>query len=652
MSSKIIEYAGYVAPKATDWNTVLGEVETDLVGQVDKRVKQREADLNIQQETEAAINDFTTGVSQDFTDYVSRGVESNRGLMMEYTKKLHRNEINSTQYRMLMNRVTNDWKQFGEFSNGFEKNLELFNTRQSDKTGSTLEGFSAERFARAADFKNKQLVPQASSGGLFSVTTGKDGKPIKSEIINMNQLNNVNAQLINRQDLQATIKSITDKAGNFKSVIGDEPIESVEGISKRLAERDPKLLQDYNNLIDGIYNTVLTGPPNQVASNLADNILNDKNQKYFPYQKGDLDKGGRFEGRDAEDGVLMVQESDGNFGAQLTDAQKKKLREKSKAIADTQLGFEEVYLKENLDREKLDLEEAKLEEAKRAKIAAEKNKLKLARIKKPKTGDTSTEPDYKPYTQLLESFDAKDASRIIANPKVVDAVYSKNGTELVVNLKGTDKTPGGTETYSTTDKEGQKAIARLMNPDLDQAEIDELFDKDYNSYLDKEGNILKQEDRQQVARDEVIVIDEADFTQKITEKGRTTPTNYSFDNFIKNKDLGNKLTYTKDVALNTGILDLKDIDNLDIEKTTVGDDPLFMKLSYTLPDGKKIESDPMDSDPYFDFGDLGKEGNKDIFENFLQELRKELYFKGETPKDKKSAPKEESGTNVEIDENL
>ena len=354
MSSKIIEYAGYVAPKATDWNTVLGEVETDLVGQVDKRVKQREADLNIQQETEAAINDFTTGVSQDFTDYVSRGVESNRGLMMEYTKKLHRNEINSTQYRMLMNRVTNDWKQFGEFSNNFEKNLEVFNTRQSDKTGSTLEGFSAERFARAADFKNKQLVPQASSGGLFSVTTGKDGKPIKSEIINMNQLNNVSAQLINRQDLQATIKSITDKAGDFKSVIGDAPIESVEGISKRLAERDPKLLQDYNNLIDGIYNTVLTGPPNQVASNLADNILNDKNQKYFPYQKGDLDKGGRFEGRDAEDGVLMVQESDGNFGAQLTDAQKKKLREKSKAIADTQLGFEEVYLKENLEREKLD----------------------------------------------------------------------------------------------------------------------------------------------------------------------------------------------------------------------------------------------------------------------------------------------------------
>lgn len=654
MSSKIIEYAGYVAPKATDWDTVLGEVETELVGQVNKRVKQRETDLKIQQETEAAINDFTTGVSQDFSDYVSRGVEANRNLMMTYTNQLRSNKINSTQYKMLMNRVTNDWKQFGEFSNNFEKNIELFNTRSRNEDSSVIEIFNAERFAKAADFKNKQLVPQATSGGLFSVTTGKDGKPIKSEIINMNQLNNVNAQLVDRQDLQATIKSITDKAGDFKSVIGETPIESVEGISKRLAERDPKLLQDYNNLIDGIYNTVLTGPPNQVASNLADNILNNKNQKYFTYQEGDLGKGGRFEGRDAEDGVLMVQESDGNWGAQLTDGQKQRLREKSKAIADTQLGFEEVYLKENLNREKLDLEEAKLEEAKRKEIAAEKNKLKLARIKnKPKPGDTPTEPDYKPYTQLLESFESKDASRVTSNPKVIDAKYSKNGTELIVYLKGTDKNPdGGSETYSTTDKEGQKAIARLMNPDLDQAEIDELFDKDYNSYVDEEGNILKQEDRQQVARDEVIVIDEADFTQKIKvgDKSET----YSFDNFIDNDWEDNalkKVQYVKDLALNSGILDLKDFDNLDIEVVdkgtgSLGDDD-FMKITYTMPDGRVIESDTLDNDPFPGKGKSTKE-NKDIFENFLQELRKELYFKGETPKDKKPAPKEEGTSAVDM----
>lgn len=658
MSSKIIEYAGYVAPKATDWDTVLGEVETDLVGQVNKRVKQRETDLNIQQETEAAINDFTTGVSQDFTDYVSRGVEANRDLMMTYTKQLRSNKINSTQYKMLMNRVTNDWKQFGEFSTNFEKNIELFNTRSRTEDGSVIELFNARRFAEAADFDNKQLVPQAVSGGLFAVTKDKNGKPIKSEIVNMNQLNNVNAQLVDRQDLQATIKSITDKAGDFKSVIGTEPIESVEGISKRLAERDPKLLQDYNNLIDGIYNTVLTGPPNQVASNLADNILNNKNQKYFTYKKGDLDKGGRFEGRDAEDGVLMVQESDNNWGAQLTDGQKQRLREKSKAIADTQLGFEEVYLKKNL-------EEEKLKEQKRAAKAREK------RLRKKDEGGDPKEPDYKPYTQLLESFESKDASRIISNPKVIDAVYSKNGGELVVTLTGTDKTPGVTETYLTTDKEGQKAIARLMNPDLDQAEIDELFDKDYNSYVDKEGNILGQEDRQQVGKDMVIVIDETDFTQKITEKGRTTPSDYSFKSFITSTDLKDKVTYTKDLALNSGILDLKDLDNLDIEVVDAakltestrfdgrsfpfGSSNDYMKLTYTMPDGKIIESEILDNDPLKGYGDLGEQGNKDIFENFLQELRKELYFKvekapkeKETPKDNKPAPKEEGTSAVDM----
>ena len=642
MSSKIIEYAGYVAPKATDWDTVLGEVETELVGQVNKRVRQRETDLKIQQETEAAINDFTTGVSQDFSDYVSRGVEANRNLMMTYTNQLRSNKINSTQYKMLMNRVTSDWKQFGEFSTNFEKNIELFNTRSRTEEGSVIELFNAERFAKAADFKNKQLVPQATSGGLFAVTKDKNGKPIKSEIINMNQLNNVNAQLVDRQDLQATIKSITDKAGDFSSVIGKTPIESVEGISKRLAERDPKLLEDYNNLIDGIYNTVLTGPPNQVASNLADNILNNKNQKYFTYKKGDLDKGGRFEGRDAEDGVLMIQESDGNWGAQLTDGQKQRLREKSKAIADTQLGFEEVYLKENLDREKL-------KEQKRASIA-NLNEKKRASIAKAKAaagdGDDPKEPDYKPYTQLLESITSKDPARVISNPKVENAEYSKNGTELIVYLKGTDKNPnGGSKTYLTNTKEGQKAIARLMNIDskISDLKFDELFDKDYNSYVDKEGNILGQEDRKKVPRDEVIVIDEADFKQKI--KVGDKPITYSFDNFIDDDWSDNapkKVQYVKDLALNTGILDLKDFDNLDIEVVdkgtgSLGDDD-FMKITYTMPDGRVIESDTLDNDPGLAQGKSTKE-NKDIFENFLQELRKELYFKGENQKVKETPTK-------------
>ena len=546
---------------------------------------------------------------------------------MKYTKMLRSNEINSTQYKRLMNRVNSDWQQFGQFSKDFEDRLENMNERRKKLDSSVIESFNAERIASAADFKNKQLVPNASSGGLYSISY-KDGKPVKNEIIHMNELNNFRAQLVDRVDLNKTIGAVTSKAGNFKLAIGDAPIRSIEGISSRLAEADPsgRMLTEYNNLINGIYDMVLTGPPNKIASGLADNALNSKGQGYFVYQEGDLKKGGRFEGKKAEDGIKMVQQSDGSWGGELTEKQKELLKKKAKEIADVQLGFKEAYMAEDLKREKFELDEAKLEEQKRAAKVQEKlNKQKEARLAAG-DGDDKETIKAKPYTQLLESFEAKDASRITSNPKVTDAVYSKNGDELVVTLKGTDKSPGEIKTISTTDKEGQKAIARLMNPDLKESKIDELFDADYNTY--------KEEERKSVPRDEVIVIEETDFTQKMIVGDK--PVTYSFDNFI-NKDWSDnapkKVQYVKDLALNSGILDLKDTDNLDIEVVDKGTGGMFaddfMKITYTMPDGRVIESDTLDNNPGLGQGKSTKE-NKDIFENFLQELRKEIYFKEET----------------------
>jgi|TARA_R100000482_G_scaffold111215_3_gene53553 hypothetical protein len=626
MGKAIIEYAGYRAPRTTNWDKVLGEVGEDITGVVTKREKQREEDFNIQQETESAINDFTTGVSQDFSDYVSRGVEANRDLMMKYTKMLRSNQINSTQYKRLMNRVNSDWQQFGQFSKDFEKRLSDMETRRKNGDSSVIETWNGERIASAADFKNKQLVPNASSGGLYSVSYDENGKPKKTEIIHMNELNNFRGQLVDKVNLQKQIKNITDKAGDFKLAVGEAPIKSIEGISRRIAEADPsgRMLTEYNNLIDGIYNSVLTGPPNRVASALADNSLNSKGQEFFIYKEGDLAKGGKFEGRDAEDGIKMVQETDGSWGGELTEKQRELLKKKSKEIADVQLGFKEAYMAEDLSKRRLELDEAKFKEQKRAAKAKE---ARLAAA-----DDDKETIKVKPYTQLLESFEAKDASRIRSNPKVDDAFYSKNGDELVVTLKGTDKTPGTTKTISTTDKEGQKAIARLMNPDLKESKIDELFDADYDTY--------KEEDRKSVPRDEVVVLEETDFKQKVKvgDKERT----YDFDKFITDDwgDTGpEKVQYVKEVALASGILDLKDIDNLNIEVVDKGPgvipltrDDDFMKITYTMPDGRVIESDTLDNDPVPGQGKTLKENQK-MFENFLQELRKEIYFKGESDED-------------------
>ncbi len=369
MAKGIIEYAGYRAPRTTNWDKVLGEVGEDVTGAVTKRERQREEDFNIQQETESAINDFSTGVSQDFSDYVSRGVEANRDVMMKYTKMLRNNEINSTQYKRLMNRVNSDWQQFGQFSKDFETRLADMETRRKNGDSSVIETWNGERIASAADFKNKQLVPNASSGGLYSVSYGADGKPKKTEIIHMNELNNFRGQLVDKVNLQDQIKTITSKAGDFRSVIGEAPIKTAEGISQKLAEIDPKMATEYNNLIDGVYNSVLTGPPNRVASALADNSLNSKGQEFFVYKEGDLKKGGKFEGRDAENGIKMVQETDGSWGGELTEKQKELLKKKSKEIADVQLGFKEAYMAEERDF----LEETKIKAAadiKKARIAA------------------------------------------------------------------------------------------------------------------------------------------------------------------------------------------------------------------------------------------------------------------------------------------
>lgn len=375
MSKGIVEYAGYRAPRTTNWDKVLGDVGEDITGVVTKREKQREEDFKIQQETESAINDFTTGVSQDFSDYVSRGVESNRDLMMKYTKMLRSNEINSTQYKRLMNRVNSDWQQFGQFSKDFETRLADMEKRRQAGDSSVIETWNGERIASAADFKNKQLVPNASSGGLYSVSFDKDGKPNKKEIIHMNELNNFRSQLVDKVDLNKTIGAITSKAGDLKAVVGAAPLKSGQGVSEHLAELarqgkiDPQFEKDYNNLIDGIYDAVLTGPPNRVASALADNALNSQGKGFFVYQEGDLEKGGRFEGRSAEDGIKMVQQSDGSWGGELTENQKELLRKKAKQVADSQLGYKEVFMPEERDF----LKETKIKAAadiKKARIAA------------------------------------------------------------------------------------------------------------------------------------------------------------------------------------------------------------------------------------------------------------------------------------------
>ena len=653
MSKGIVEYAGYRAPKATNWDKVLGDVGEDISGVVTERQQQREEDFKIQQETESAINDFSTGVSQDFSDYVSRGVESNRDLMMKYTKMLRSNEINSTQYKRLMNRVNSDWQQFGQFSKDFEVRLADMDKRRQAGDSSVIESWNGERIASAADFKNKQLVPNASSGGLYSISY-KDGKPVKNEIIHMNELNNFRAQLVDRVDLNKNIGAVTSKAGNFKLAIGDAPIRSIEGISSRLAEADPsgRMLTEYNNLINGIYDMVLTGPPNKIASGLADNALNSKGQGYFVYQEGDLEKGGRFEGKKAEDGIKMVQQSDGSWGGELTEKQRELLKKKAKEIADVQLGFKEAYMAEDLSKRRLELDEAKLREQKRATKEKEKSKG---------TGFGETEEDQIKIYRNTNAVATGEEVSLLDGQKFGGSTISNSRVSGDGRFIYFDKIGRDGKVIEGADGQGQIEIVGEDGESKNRTQIGKILFSKQNAFdvqeaYNKGKKLVPVEDREEIEKVEAGEFNKLDkFYGEETEDNKSKRTelgNVMVNTFRTKDDTETKgdeqvfkksdarFSYLKGLIDDLGYTDIN-IDDLEIVVTT-DPGPLSegtQKLRY-----KGIETEDFVLDPN-DSLDTGDSELNDVISKVSDFLYKAQTEGGKSIEDKKEVT-------VEIDENL
>ena len=657
MSKGIVEYAGYKAPKATNWDKVLGDVGEDISGVVTERQQQREEDFKIQQETESAINDFSTGVSQDFSDYVSRGVEANRDLMMKYTKMLRSNEINSTQYKRLMNRVNSDWQQFGQFSKDFEDRLENMNERRKKLDSSVIESFNAERIASAADFKNKQLVPNASSGGLYSISY-KDGKPVKNEIIHMNELNNFRAQLVDRVDLNKTIGAITSKAGDLKAVVGSAPLKSGQGVSEHLAQLardgkiDPQFAVDYDNMINGVYDMVLSGPPNKIASALADNALNSEGQGYFVYKEGDLKKGGRFEGKKAEDGIKMVQQSDGSWGGELTENQKELLRKKAKQVADSQLGYKEVFMAEERDF----LEETKI------KAAADIKKAKIAASAKSKgKGFGETEEDQIKIYRNTNAVATGEEVSLLDGQKFGGSTISNSRVSGDGRFIYFDKIGRDGKVIEGADGQGQIEIVGENGESKNRTQIGKILFSKQNAFdvqeaYNKGKKLVPVEDRKEIEKVEAGEFNKLDkFYGEETEdnKSKRTELGDVMVNTFRTKDdtetkgdeqvfkkSDARFSYLKGLIDDLGYTDIN-IDDLEIVVTT-DPGPLSegtQKLRY-----KGIETEDFVLDPN-DSLDTGDSELNDVISKVSDFLYKAQTEGGKSIEDKKEVT-------VEIDENL
>ncbi len=621
--NNIVEYGGYQPAQPTDWDKIFDKGEEEIQGVLDARQEERDKNDEVFNTTEAALTDFTTGVSQDFGNYIGAGLEENRNLTMNMYKKLKNNEISSTQYRMFLNRQQQDWAEMGTFSKEYEARLAELEKRKAGlvdpATGKVQQSsiieyeYFANEIAQAANFGNKKLVPNASTGGLYSVTYDESsGKAIKSSVMSTQELNNFQKQKVNKVDLTNMIAGYTDRINDteLKAVIfnNQEAIKRAGGLSKYLAETDSRFAASYNSFITSVEDAVTKLPPNQVASALADNVSPGKmvngepvisnTGNWFVYS----DKS-ELKGKDASLGVLMVKQQDGSMAAELTEDQRKYLRANTKNIADTQLGYEEEfgvdYTKEKMDvdiektkiQSQTDIEEAKLRKQQgvtEASIKADADKYKADQTLEGKKVENADKPiaTDTPYTNVILTAikDKSTKALTAANPDVIESSsWSPNGQFVTIN-----KTDDTSEKLDMTKEDDQIAYIKYYYPNEDdQQRILQQFKDDKGSYSADELST------------HVGTADESVTGDVFKFKGTTASGEpYSFSDFIRDDyetNDGNKDRFVVDYFGSMGVQTPLDASNFTTSLDQSGDN---MTYTYTSPNGLKVKSDAIIADAY------------------------------------------------------
>ena len=618
--NNIVEYGGYQPAKPTDWGKIFDEGEEEIQGVLDTRQAERDKNDEVFNTTEAALTDFTTGVSQDFGKYIGDGLEENRNLTMNMYKKLKNNDISSTQYRMFLNRQQQDWSEMGTFSKEYEARLAELEKRKAGlvdpETGKVQQSsiieyeYFANEIAQAANFGNKKLVPNASTGGLYSVTYDDAGKAIKSSVMGTQELNNFQKQKVNKVDLTNMIAGYTERINNteLKAVVfnNQEAIKRAGGLSKYLAETDSRFAASYNSFITSVEDAVTKLPPNQVASALADNVspgkmvngepvINSTGNWFVYSDKSEL------KGKDASLGVLMVKQQDGSMAAELTEDQRAYLRANTKNIADTQLGYEEEfgvdYTKEKMDvdiektkiQSKTDIEEAKLRKQQgitEATIKADADKYKADQTlegKKVENADKPVATDT-PYTNVVLTAIKDKSTKALsaANPNVIkSSSWSPNGQFVTIN-----KRDNSSEKLDMTKEDDQIAYVKYYYPDEDdQQRILQQFKDDKGTYSAAELST------------HVGTADESVSGDVFEFKGTTSSGEpYSFRDYITDdfeQNDGNKDKFVADYFTSMGVQTPLDATNLTTELTKEGDK---MTYTYTSPNGMKVQSEAFIAD--------------------------------------------------------
>jgi len=171
----MVEYSGslgYTTP--VDWSTPLSKAIEKITDQEKKREEQRQQLDQLAENAKTQLKDFQPGPSKDFNTLVLKGADTGRSRILELNRALKAGQINPSDYKMAVNRISSDWKNFSQFTKEYNGILGKQIDALSKEPDSYLQ-YISKRYADLADMDNVEFTmdPNSNSFLLYNKNTGQ-----------------------------------------------------------------------------------------------------------------------------------------------------------------------------------------------------------------------------------------------------------------------------------------------------------------------------------------------------------------------------------------------------------------------------------------------------------------------------------------------
>lgn len=169
------EYSGFLgyAPPV-DWSAPLSKAIEKISNQEKEREQQRQQLDKLAEDTKTQLKDFQSGPSKDFNTLVLQGADSGRNRILELNRALKSGQLTPSDYKMAVNRISSDWKNFSQFTKEYNGILSKQIDALSKEPDAYLQ-YMSKRYASLADMDNVEFTmdPTTNSFLLYNKGTGQ-----------------------------------------------------------------------------------------------------------------------------------------------------------------------------------------------------------------------------------------------------------------------------------------------------------------------------------------------------------------------------------------------------------------------------------------------------------------------------------------------